>query len=100
VEHGWSDDQRSRQLDYLRQFPNARGALILLSQQAAFLTRDEIARKAQGVPFAKISYKELYRALDAIKGDQALCELREAYKLALREQEQRTINGGWGDPNR
>src|SRR6266404_9223278 len=85
VEHGWSEDQRARQLEYLRQTPGARGALILFSQQAAFLTRDEIARKAGGVPFTKISYTELYEALDAIKGEQGLCELAAAYKLALRE---------------
>jgi hypothetical protein len=51
-----------------------------------------------GVPLSKISYAELYAALDAVDGVAELRELAAAYKLALTQQEQRT-RISHGDPN-
>jgi hypothetical protein len=75
----------------------AKGALVLFTNQALSLTRERIARLANGVPLSKISYPELYAALDALKSAADLCELAASYKLALKEQEQRV--GLRGDPN-
>jgi hypothetical protein len=99
VDNPWSEDQRLRQLSYLRQTSNAKGALILFTNQSLCLTRERIAMLAGDVAskVKKISYSELYAALDIVHGSPSLNEFAAAYKLALKEQEARTRVRG--DPN-
>jgi hypothetical protein len=98
VDGGWSPDQMNNQFRYLTERPSAAGKLILLSNSACKLPRVEI-EKLGGGRFVKISYAELYRALDAINGSEELCEFVAAYKAALQQQEARVRTQRALNPN-
>jgi len=97
----WSKQQKEKQADFLRKIPRAKCALILFSQEAARTKRSDVL--AVGDQFFKITYNEIYEALDAVRHDAtsaALIEFADGYKVALTQQEQRTREWyrRYGDP--
>jgi hypothetical protein len=99
IDQEWGSRQQTKEIGFLQQKKGARGVLLLLSRQAAKYTKATVASIGGGL-MPKISYTELYRALDAVgatNGNSALGELAAAYQLGLREQEVRTCK--FGDPN-
>jgi shikimate kinase len=100
VDQKWETAQQNKQITFLRE-SKARGVLVLFSQRAALLPKSDVTRFSGGL-FSKVSYAEIYRALDSITSSEDRPELREfaaAYGLALRQQEERTRKDDWGDPN-
>jgi hypothetical protein len=90
TDNKWSTEQESKQTAILCERSSARAILLLLSQSAG-LTRAEVAMRGKGL-FTKMSYAELYAALDIVPttSDSAeLIDLATAYKCALQEQELR-----------
>jgi len=99
VDSTWSQDQKQRQADFLA-FKDTRGAMMLFSQSAVRNTRSQVQAVGNG-RFVKISYTELYKALDAVRqsgGPPELTEFADGYKVALQQQEQRTRDR-FGDPD-
>ena len=99
----WSDDQKEKQRAFLQKNARARCAMILFSQRAARVTRADV--QMVGDQFFKITYSEMYKALEAVRRDAnspgvepGLVEFAAGYKVALAEQEQRT-RITFGDPN-
>lgn len=87
----WTESQQSKQVEFLRR-NGARGVLVLLAQQAEDWPEEDV-RKSGGGVYSRVSYAELYKALDAIisatTGRSGLLEFTAAYKSALRQQELR-----------
>lgn len=83
----WSAAQRDRQVALLRQGSSQKGFVVLLAKSSA-QSRQQVADITQGL-FTKISYSDLYCALDAARGESALCEVAAAYKIGLQQQEGR-----------
>lgn len=80
---------------------DAKAALILLSQRATTISREDVKKRGQSL-FTRISYLELDDALDATLVAAPIPELRElveGYKVALKEQEARTRCESASDPN-
>lgn len=100
VDQPWRSAQQVAQIAFLEGLKsNVSGVLVLLSNCAIGLRRSEVEALGKGL-FSKKSYTELYSALDAVTSTderRALCDLAAAYKVALREQEMRTLKKG--DPN-
>lgn len=93
----WSATQRDRQIALLRQGSLPKGFVVLLARSSS-QSRQQVADLTQGL-FTKIGYSDLYRALDAARGDTGLCEVAAAYKTGLQQQESRLRKQYSWDPN-
>jgi hypothetical protein len=86
--------QKDKQIAFMRQRPNAKCALFLFSHQAVLIEDSEL-QDIEGGQFFKVSYNQLYKALDAIKAEikpsPGFTEFASGYRLALQEQEKRTV---------
>lgn len=94
---GWSATQRDKQVALLRQAAPSKGFVVLLAKSSA-QSRQQVADLTQE-NFTKISYSDLYRALDAARGDTGLCEMAAAYKVGLQQQESRLRKQYSWNPN-
>lgn len=100
VDADWNPSQQEKQMRLLPKTGGAKAALILFSQGAG-LSKAEVQARGRGL-FSKISYAELYQALDELDRTASAPELREfaaAYKTALVKQEERTRDDHHIDPN-
>jgi tRNA isopentenyl-2-thiomethyl-A-37 hydroxylase MiaE len=101
VDHAWSSNQCANQIALLKK-ENAKGLLILFSQRSVEYTRTQVQSSSGGL-ISKVSYADMYRALDDLICGPAVIELRDfaaAYKVALQDQERRTREYfPSGDPN-
>ena len=93
----WSAAQRDKQVALLRQNSLSKGFVVLLAKSSA-QSRQQVTDLTQGL-FTKISYSDLYRALGAIRGDSALCDVATAYKTGLQQQESRLRKQYSWDPD-
>jgi hypothetical protein len=86
---GWNEKQREKQIALLRSNGNRKAVLIILSQAACRITKDKVTSLSKGL-FSMVSYRKLYKALDAAKAaakQRDISEIAAAYKAALQEQE-------------
>ena len=77
----WSRTQREKQIDLLRAHAPARGFVILLANSAERSKEDVLGETKR--MFNKIGYSDLYTALDAVRGKDAVPEIAMAYRVGL-----------------
>lgn len=83
----WSAMQKDSQITKIRQYNPAIGCAFLFGNSAAW-SRKAVVEQTQGV-FQKLTYSDLYPALDSVNGEAGLVNLAMAYKAGLKAQESR-----------